>query len=59
MTVVYCLSFCGSNMFAGLEYGRECWCAPYLNANSAKLPDASCNDPCAADSAEVCGGSLT
>jgi len=58
MTVELCLSICGSDTFAGLEYGRECWCSQYLNVDSVKLPDANCTFRCSGDEAEVCGGSL-
>ncbi|MCJ1386208.1 hypothetical protein MMC17_009334 [Xylographa soralifera] len=58
MTVSYCLSYCGGSAFAGIEYGRECWCAPYINANSQKLPDSDCTDACEGDGTEICGGAL-
>ena len=59
MTAAQCLSFCGAGKgFAGLEYGRECWCAGNLNANAGKVPDADCNTPCMGDGTEVCGGTL-
>ncbi|MCJ1248797.1 hypothetical protein MMC30_006017 [Trapelia coarctata] len=59
MTVSYCLTFCGSSQYAGLEYGRECYCSPYLNSFSKKLPDANCTKPCANDPTQICGGDLT
>ncbi len=59
MTVEQCLSFCGTTQYAGLEYGRECWCAPQLNTLSQKLPDTSCQLSCAGNQTELCGGSLT
>ena len=62
MTVQTCLTQCSSgagNVFAGLEYGRECWCAPDLNSFANKLPDANCTLPCAGNTTEVCGGPLT
>lgn len=58
MTVNQCLSFCGDDKYAGLEYGRECWCADMLNSYATKLPDASCSLTCTGDVTEVCGGSL-
>ncbi|KAG0650680.1 Peptide O-xylosyltransferase [Hyphodiscus hymeniophilus] len=61
MTVETCLQFCkagGDGVFAGLEYTRECYCAPLLSAVSAKLPDSSCNLACAGNSSQICGGSL-
>ncbi|MCJ1413736.1 hypothetical protein MMC32_000060 [Xylographa parallela] len=58
MTVNYCLSYCGNSGYAGIEYGRECWCAPYINANSQKLPDSDCTDACEGDGTEICGDAL-
>ena len=59
MTVDMCFSFCNGQQFAGLEYGRECWCAPYLSSFSNKLPDSDCNMPCQGNSSVACGGRLT
>ncbi|MCJ1281771.1 hypothetical protein MMC26_001094 [Xylographa opegraphella] len=58
MTVNYCLSYCDGSTYAGIEYGRECWCATYINANSQKLPDSNCTDACEGDGAEICGDAL-
>ena len=58
MTINYCLSFCGANTYAGLEYSRECWCASSLNTNAEKLPDGNCSLPCKGDASEICGGAL-
>lgn len=58
MSISYCLTYCGAAQYAGLEYGRECYCSPYLNSLSAKLPDSKCTVPCASDAMQVCGGAL-
>ncbi|KAI8684143.1 WSC domain-containing protein [Fusarium keratoplasticum] len=62
MTVPMCLEFCTFNgteyAFAGLEWSRECWCAPYLSALSEKLHDDNCTNPCEGNSSQVCGGPL-
>jgi hypothetical protein len=60
MTAELCIDFCKTNSytFAGLEYTRECWCANLLDGLSKKLPDSSCNLPCAGNSSEICGGNL-
>lgn len=58
MSVSYCLTFCGTSKYAGLEYGRECYCSPYLNSLSKQLPDANCTKPCASDPTQICGGDL-
>lgn len=59
MTVQRCMKFCGKSEYAGLEYGRECWCSVDLNTLSLKLPDSSCDLACSGNSSQVCGGSLT
>ncbi|TVY28973.1 putative fungistatic metabolite [Lachnellula hyalina] len=60
MTVDTCLTYCagGNYAFAGLEYTKECYCSQLLSALSAKLPESSCNLPCAGNGSQVCGGSL-
>lgn len=57
MTVEWCLDFCGGTQYAGLEYGRECWCSPYLSSLSTQLPDGACGIPCKANDTAACGGS--
>lgn len=61
MTVPMCLDFCSQKggtvyQYAGLEYSRECWCAPYLSGASEKMDEAECDLPCAGDEGVVCGG---
>lgn len=58
MTVASCMAFCASSAFAGLEYGRECWCGGTLNADSSKLDDKTCSLRCSGDQNEICGGHL-
>jgi hypothetical protein len=63
MTVPMCLDFCAKNTtmeykFAGLEYSRECWCAPRLSTLSVKLQDKACDTQCDGDETVACGGSL-
>lgn len=55
-----CIAYCAASdmQYAGLEYGQECWCAPYLSALSAKLDDSSCDLACVGNTSEICGGSL-
>ncbi|KAK8063284.1 WSC-domain-containing protein [Apiospora saccharicola] len=62
MTVPMCTAACKGTgfAFAGLEYGRECWCG----ANKSNdLEDASdpqcamqCDMPCGGDANTICGG---
>ena len=65
MTVSACLEYCsgGANnetmQYAGLEYGRECWCGSYLSALSEPLNEiARCIYACDGNASEVCGGAL-
>ncbi|TKA83721.1 hypothetical protein B0A55_00271 [Friedmanniomyces simplex] len=65
MTVSSCLEYCsqgynGATMqYAGLEYGRECYCGAYLSALSEKLNEsARCIYACDGNSSQVCGGAL-
>lgn len=60
MTADMCLAYCKTNSYtyAGIEYTKECYCANYIDALSNKLPDSSCNLPCAGNSSEICGGNL-
>ena len=62
MTVPMCTAACkGAGFaFAGLEYGRECWCGA---SKSGSLEDASdpqcamqCDMPCGGDASTICGG---
>lgn len=57
MTPEWCFDFCGGSQYAGLEYGRECWCSPYLSSLSTELPEGACSIPCKANETEACGGS--
>ena len=64
MTPSTCLKYCsvgktGPSQYAGLEYGRECWCGQELSDLSDKLNESSkCMYSCAGNSSEVCGGHL-
>ncbi|ODO08369.1 hypothetical protein L198_00094 [Cryptococcus wingfieldii CBS 7118] len=58
MTIETCLDFCNAAgwQYAGIEYGRECYCGDYL-ANGASLDlTATCNTACAGDDMSICGG---
>nr|XP_019007470.1 uncharacterized protein I206_07728 [Kwoniella pini CBS 10737]OCF46251.1 hypothetical protein I206_07728 [Kwoniella pini CBS 10737] len=60
MTVNVCLSYCQNKgfIYAGIEYGRECYCGNSL-VNGASLDKSStgCTKTCASDSLHTCGGS--
>ncbi|KAK7959826.1 uncharacterized protein PG986_004680 [Apiospora aurea] len=62
MTIPMCTQACqgAGYAFAGLEYGRECWCGA---TKSGDLEDASdpmcamqCDMPCGGDANTICGG---
>ncbi|KAF2878042.1 WSC domain-containing protein [Massariosphaeria phaeospora] len=40
--------------YAGLEYGRECYCGSYFLSDIAA--ETSCDLPCTGNSSEICGG---
>ncbi|WWD03156.1 hypothetical protein V865_001203 [Kwoniella europaea PYCC6329] len=59
MTVDLCLGYCETQGFqyAGVEYGRECYCGDSLiNGASLSSPSSSCNKLCGGDSTSTCGG---
>jgi len=60
MTIQTCIAFCGARNlpYAGLEYGRECFCADKLDPRYAPKDGimGNCNYKCAGDDSAVCGG---
>jgi len=60
MTVKSCVDFCVEKgmPYAGLEFGRECFCAERLDPRYAPRDGimGSCNYKCAGDTAQTCGG---
>lgn len=57
VTVEGCESNCTANsyVYAGVEYGNECWCGNTMPPTSA--PATDCNMACKGNAAETCGGS--
>ena len=55
MTIEKCQDICGSRgfPFAGLQYGFQCFCGTAYDRFGA---GRGCNDPCAGDGSETCGG---
>lgn len=53
-----CLQTCAGSTYAGLEYGKQCFCGDSIP--SGRAPQAStlgsCNMPCAGNSSQICGG---
>jgi len=63
MTNALCLSTCLLYQFAGVEYGRECWCGDSLDlgGNNAstfggRVDDGECDFKCPGKETEACGG---
>lgn len=58
MTPETCVAFCSSNNynFAGVEYGKKCYCGYNLLSASSLKSDDDCNMSCAGNSLETCGG---
>ncbi|KIM38445.1 hypothetical protein M413DRAFT_30263 [Hebeloma cylindrosporum] len=60
MTIESCTAFCtpAGYQYAGVEFGRECYCDNVIEAPGGPAPDgtAGCNMPCTGNAAETCGG---
>ncbi|KAL5480284.1 hypothetical protein ACEPAI_1554 [Sanghuangporus weigelae] len=70
MTVENCITFCsGSNtgangipvqsssfIFAGVEFGQECYCDNFIENSGTNASLADCNMACTGDASESCGG---
>jgi len=64
MTIDRCLSACWNYQYAGVEYGRECWCGNTINfaaSSSTGTPgenvsDTECDFSCPGNSSQFCGG---
>ncbi|KAG0651289.1 fungistatic metabolite, partial [Hyphodiscus hymeniophilus] len=42
--------------YAGVEYGRECWCGNSLASGSVHVTDQTCDMTCSGDESTICGG---
>ncbi|TGJ79803.1 hypothetical protein E0Z10_g8959 [Xylaria hypoxylon] len=62
MTIETCLEACGNAKYAyaGLEYGRECWCGAELYPDLQDASDPSCamqcDMTCGGNGMQICGG---
>jgi len=57
MTVETCVAFCktaGAN-YAGVEYGKECYCGSSLPTTATTLDASQCNMLCTGNRREFCG----
>jgi hypothetical protein len=59
MTVETCISFCdaGGFIFAGVEFGKECYCDSTIQIPGGRAPQSDCSQPCAGNPSELCGAS--
>jgi len=57
MTVESCVKFCQASgaTYAGLEYGRECYCSSSLPTTTVTADASKCNMLCTGNSNEFCG----
>ncbi|KAF5348257.1 hypothetical protein D9756_010540 [Leucocoprinus leucothites] len=57
MTTESCIQFCGSKgyIYAGTEYGAECYCDNSIKHGGAKVAATECNMACTGNSLELCG----
>lgn len=44
-------------VFAGVEFGTECWCDNVIRGIGVSTSDSDCNMPCSGNTSETCGGS--
>lgn len=58
MTTEDCVGFCDANsfIFAGTEFGKECYCGNFTAPSSAITDDSLCSIACGGDATEICGG---
>ncbi|KAL8765358.1 MAG: hypothetical protein Q9209_007544 [Squamulea sp. 1 TL-2023] len=56
MAADMCLGLCYQYQYAGIEYGRECFCGDTLASTSIKAPtESQCNFKCPGDNTQICG----
>lgn len=58
MTPESCFNVCGTSgwLYAGLEYGEECWCGNRLSSAATLVDSSRCNMNCTGDATRTCGG---
>ncbi|PMD64690.1 WSC-domain-containing protein, partial [Hyaloscypha bicolor E] len=55
MTVEACVNACSAYTYAGIEYGRECYCGNTINPGGGPAPTTDCSFLCPGNSLEYCG----
>lgn len=58
MTPESCFNVCGTSgyLYAGLEYGDECWCGDGVSKAATLVDPSRCNMNCTGDATRTCGG---
>ncbi|KAK2058615.1 WSC-domain-containing protein [Colletotrichum caudatum] len=58
LTVSECTTACAAQgfLYAGVEYGSECFCGTSIQNGGAPISASSCNMACAGDKTQYCGG---
>jgi hypothetical protein len=59
MTIEPCQGACenAGYVFAGVEFGDECWCDNVIRGIGTSVSSTDCNMPCSGNTSETCGGS--
>ncbi|KAK1231928.1 hypothetical protein PQX77_004947 [Marasmius sp. AFHP31] len=57
MTIEGCIAFCDSKnlIYAGVEYGQECYCDNNIKTGGSKVAATDCNMACTGNNNELCG----
>ncbi|KIP07197.1 hypothetical protein PHLGIDRAFT_513029 [Phlebiopsis gigantea 11061_1 CR5-6] len=52
-----CIDFCiqQDTVFAGTEFGQECYCGDAFSNGGTNTTTSDCNEPCTGDASETCG----
>ncbi|KAL2060445.1 hypothetical protein VTL71DRAFT_9476 [Oculimacula yallundae] len=58
MTIEVCQKTCKSlgKTYAGVEFGKECYCGNKIGGDGFNYALTDCNVPCAGNSTQICGG---
>jgi hypothetical protein len=59
MTIEPCQDACknAGYVYAGVEFGHECWCDNVMRGIGVLVADGECNMACSGNNSETCGGS--
>ncbi|KAF8576591.1 WSC-domain-containing protein [Ramaria rubella] len=57
MTIEACVNFCNSQSFvyAGLEFGEQCFCDDVFEGAATTVDDSECNEACTGNPDQLCG----